>query len=224
VSGASSIPDPEKNPLEDFCRQTGNGNFLQESIVVPVLALSLVLIMINNIRVASPCSADWEQMQGDDRVRHCDACNLNVYNLAAFTNCSLVYVGPRVGFGALGSPDIICAIGAQYVGIGVKRRKENRVTTKRISEEARSGGRTIRSGLFTWRYFGFLASSHEGPTERANVIRFHFRLHYQTKTNHILPRNRESDFRLSPITTECRISFLQYVRRRFNEQHVRGFF
>ena len=41
--------------------------------------------MINNIRVASPCPAKWEQMQGDDRVRHCDACNLNVYNLAAFT-------------------------------------------------------------------------------------------------------------------------------------------
>lgn len=41
--------------------------------------------MIDNIRIASPCTANWEQMQGDDRVRHCDACNLNVYNLAAFT-------------------------------------------------------------------------------------------------------------------------------------------
>ncbi len=45
--------------------------------------------MIDNIRVASPCSADWEQMQGDDRVRHCDACNLNVYNLAAFTEAEI---------------------------------------------------------------------------------------------------------------------------------------
>ena len=45
--------------------------------------------MIDNIRVASPCSADWEQMQGDDRVRHCDACNLNVYNLAAFTKAEI---------------------------------------------------------------------------------------------------------------------------------------
>ena len=41
--------------------------------------------MIDNIRIASPCPANWEQMQGDDRVRHCEACNLNVYNLAAFT-------------------------------------------------------------------------------------------------------------------------------------------
>lgn len=45
--------------------------------------------MIDNIRIASPCTADWEQMQGDDRVRHCDACNLNVYNLAAFTESEI---------------------------------------------------------------------------------------------------------------------------------------
>lgn len=45
--------------------------------------------MIDNIRIASPCTADWAQMQGDDRVRHCDACNLNVYNLAAFTDAEI---------------------------------------------------------------------------------------------------------------------------------------
>jgi hypothetical protein len=45
--------------------------------------------MIDNIRIASPCTADWEQMKGDDRVRHCDACNLNVYNLAAFTEAEI---------------------------------------------------------------------------------------------------------------------------------------
>ena len=41
--------------------------------------------MLDNIRIASPCPADWEKMRGNDRIRHCDACNLNVYNLAAFT-------------------------------------------------------------------------------------------------------------------------------------------
>jgi hypothetical protein len=45
--------------------------------------------MIDNIRIASPCTADWEQMKGDDHVRHCDACNLNVYNLAAFTEVEI---------------------------------------------------------------------------------------------------------------------------------------
>jgi hypothetical protein len=41
--------------------------------------------MLENIRIASPCSAKWEQMPGDDRIRHCEACNLNVYNFTAFT-------------------------------------------------------------------------------------------------------------------------------------------
>jgi len=42
-------------------------------------------INLTNIRVASPCPADWEKMAGDERVRHCSECNLNVYNLSAMT-------------------------------------------------------------------------------------------------------------------------------------------
>jgi hypothetical protein len=38
-----------------------------------------------NVQVAAPCKADWNQMMGDDRVRFCGACNLNVYNLSAMT-------------------------------------------------------------------------------------------------------------------------------------------
>jgi hypothetical protein len=45
--------------------------------------------MLDNIRIASPCPVDWEKMQGDDRVRHCEACNLNVYNLTAFTESEI---------------------------------------------------------------------------------------------------------------------------------------
>src|SRR6201996_3842388 len=42
-------------------------------------------INLANIRVASPCPADWEKMIGDERIRHCAECNLNVYNLSAMT-------------------------------------------------------------------------------------------------------------------------------------------
>lgn len=38
---------------------------------------------VDSIRIASPCSMEWERMQGDDRVRFCSACGLNVFNLAA---------------------------------------------------------------------------------------------------------------------------------------------
>ncbi|HEY6970485.1 MAG TPA: hypothetical protein VJA94_14860, partial [Candidatus Angelobacter sp.] len=40
---------------------------------------------LKNVRVASPCRSDWEKMVGDDRVRHCAECKLNVYNLSAMT-------------------------------------------------------------------------------------------------------------------------------------------
>ena len=40
---------------------------------------------IQHIRIASPCPVDWSQMVGDERVRHCSECNLNVYNLSAMT-------------------------------------------------------------------------------------------------------------------------------------------
>jgi len=42
--------------------------------------------MALNLRVASPCSADWKQMVGDDRVRYCSQCRLNVYNFAAMSD------------------------------------------------------------------------------------------------------------------------------------------
>ena len=35
---------------------------------------------LNQIRIASPCPVSWEQMIGDNRVRFCGECQLNVYN------------------------------------------------------------------------------------------------------------------------------------------------
>ena len=40
---------------------------------------------LDRLEIASPCSASWEQMVGDDLVRHCDSCRLNVYNLSGMT-------------------------------------------------------------------------------------------------------------------------------------------
>jgi len=41
--------------------------------------------MLDRISIAAPCSADWDSMPGTDRVRHCDQCNKNVYNLSEMT-------------------------------------------------------------------------------------------------------------------------------------------
>ena len=40
---------------------------------------------LKGVRVASPCKADWEKMVGDERVRFCGQCSLNVYNLSGMT-------------------------------------------------------------------------------------------------------------------------------------------
>ena len=40
---------------------------------------------LDNIRVASPCRADWNQMYGNARKRFCADCKLNVYNLSDMT-------------------------------------------------------------------------------------------------------------------------------------------
>jgi Carboxypeptidase regulatory-like domain len=42
-------------------------------------------VLLENVRVAGPCPASWEKMNGDDRVRHCAECKLNVYNLSDMT-------------------------------------------------------------------------------------------------------------------------------------------
>jgi hypothetical protein len=41
------------------------------------------LPMLDDLRIAAPCSADWEVMVGDERVRFCAQCQKNVYNLSA---------------------------------------------------------------------------------------------------------------------------------------------
>ena len=38
-----------------------------------------------NIRIATPCHARWDQMEGDARARFCGQCRKHVYNLSAMT-------------------------------------------------------------------------------------------------------------------------------------------
>jgi TonB family protein len=40
---------------------------------------------LSKVKVAAPCPAEWKYMYGNDRVRFCNQCQLNVYNLSAMT-------------------------------------------------------------------------------------------------------------------------------------------
>src|SRR5437764_11010502 len=40
---------------------------------------------LDNLRVASPCNAEWNKMHGNDHVRFCGECKLSVYNISAMS-------------------------------------------------------------------------------------------------------------------------------------------
>lgn len=42
--------------------------------------------LLNNVYIAAPCPVSWDSMVGDDRVRLCNGCSKNVYNLSAMTS------------------------------------------------------------------------------------------------------------------------------------------
>jgi hypothetical protein len=49
---------------------------------LPILQSPLAL---EDLQIASPCHAEWSDMQGDERVRFCGLCEKNVYNLAGMS-------------------------------------------------------------------------------------------------------------------------------------------
>jgi hypothetical protein len=44
---------------------------------------------LQKLQVASPCYERWDRMKGDDRVRHCASCKLNVYNVKELTGAEV---------------------------------------------------------------------------------------------------------------------------------------
>ena len=47
--------------------------------------MSRTFIPLEDVRVASPCHADWNMMDGNERVKLCGSCQKNVYNLSEMT-------------------------------------------------------------------------------------------------------------------------------------------
>jgi hypothetical protein len=40
---------------------------------------------LDDVKVAAPCPASWDEMRGDEQVRFCSQCSLNVYNLSGMS-------------------------------------------------------------------------------------------------------------------------------------------
>jgi hypothetical protein len=50
-----------------------------------VVPRSIGMSQLDEVRVASPCDASWDAMNGDDRVRHCAGCDKDVYNISGMS-------------------------------------------------------------------------------------------------------------------------------------------
>lgn len=44
---------------------------------------------VHHLEIASPCTVPWDSMRGDDRVRFCGKCRLDVYSVAGLTRDEL---------------------------------------------------------------------------------------------------------------------------------------
>ena len=88
---------------------------------------------LDNVRIASPCSADWNEMVGDDRRRFCGACERNVYNLSAMTRNDaerLLYQAEgRLCARYYSRPDGTIITADCPVGLAAFKRSVNRVAT-----------------------------------------------------------------------------------------------
>jgi hypothetical protein len=56
---------------------------------------------LHRIDIPSPCTASWDQMTGNDRVRHCGDCNKNVFNLSAMREAEAAALLAASGDGEL---------------------------------------------------------------------------------------------------------------------------
>ena len=115
---------------------------------------------LDNIRIASPCKANWDEMPGNEQRRFCSQCNLNVYNLSGMTrdeaeNLLLAAEGRvcvrfyRRRDGALLTQD--CPVGWQAV-----KRRVSRTATAFVS---------LCAGIFTGMF-----AFNQPKTETSNAV------------------------------------------------------
>jgi hypothetical protein len=74
----------ERSALDDEATRKAD-ELTKARTLLDRLGKKRALPMLEDLRIASPCPADWKQMVGDDKSRFCKQCEKNVYNLSAMT-------------------------------------------------------------------------------------------------------------------------------------------
>ena len=95
------------------------------------------------LKVASPCTADWNTMEGDDHCRFCSLCRKNVYNLEGLSE-------PEIRELTSSQDSPICARFFQ--------RADGTVLTSNCPVGAADSRRRIRKRITALAFVGFIAA------------------------------------------------------------------
>jgi len=85
--GAERDLDGEERRLQRAIRELG----------LPRKRASLPVVAWDRLRIASPCTEDWDAMIGDARVRHCSQCERDVFDLSAMSRAEIAASGADAG-------------------------------------------------------------------------------------------------------------------------------
>ena len=108
---------------------------------------------LDALAIETPCTQPWEDMRGDDRVRHCNACRLDVHDLSALTRTEA---------------DALLAQTTGRICARIHRRPDGRVLTRdcapvrRRQERRRSRARVALAGLLALVGLGGCRGQDEG--------------------------------------------------------------
>lgn len=98
--------------------------------------------LMRRAQIASPCSADWDSMPGDEKMRLCGQCNKHVLNAIEMTDAEVMAVFDRIA-------------GGQRVCMQLYRREDGTFLTKdcpiglrkRLAANARQAAAWVAGGL-----------------------------------------------------------------------------
>lgn len=91
--------------------------------------------VLRRLEVVSPCTVSWDSMRGDDNVRFCGECRLNVYNLSGMS-----------------TPDALALVARREHRVCVRfyRRPDGTVVTQDCGSAARRAARLMFGAICTF--------------------------------------------------------------------------
>ncbi len=113
---------------------------------------------LDTIQIASPCPANWDEMEGDDKSRFCKLCSLNVYNISSLTSEDAeqflqerMFSGERVCVSLYRRPDgtVItedCPVGLRKLRAAARRVKSVAAAIVALTISALTGVRAQQPG------------------------------------------------------------------------------